>query len=346
MKREYSLDILKLIATTFIIFHHYQQLTGAFFENTINFSSGSFYWGYLVELFFILSGYFMYSYSMKIDSTSSFFDFFKKKYLRFLPMLMISGIACAILTFYIPEIKNFTFSYSAWNIISGITGIGLWFSNNLIVNNPTWYISVLLLCYVLFFAITFIAKKLSISATTAYAVTLFIAIQMHSIVTQYNICVPLFTSQIARGYICFFEGLLLYRLFDYYKIHQKKSCICFSWLIIISFVLLYIKNTSVLQDNLYFILCFLLFPSIILVFKSNLIVKLFDWSIFKDIGSISYNAFMWHIFVIAIIQSLPINKDSVNTMLLTTLFVYVMGIISYYFIDRIISGIIKKRTSS
>ena len=31
--REYSLDVLKCISTIIIIFHHYQQLTGVYFEN-------------------------------------------------------------------------------------------------------------------------------------------------------------------------------------------------------------------------------------------------------------------------------------------------------------------------
>lgn len=52
-KRNYSLDFIKIIATIFIIFHHYQQITGAYFHNKINFCNGKFYFGYMVELFFI-----------------------------------------------------------------------------------------------------------------------------------------------------------------------------------------------------------------------------------------------------------------------------------------------------
>ena len=135
MKREYSLDILKFLATTFIIFHHYQQLTDTFFENGIN----------------------------------------------------------------------------------------------------------------------FLYKKLGISVTTGYTVTFLFAIQMHAIITQYNICVPLFTSQIANMFIIAYH-----------------SCIYF----------------------------------------------------------------------------LPINKDNVKTMLITTLLIYIMGIISYYFVDRILSRMIRKKFHS
>lgn len=61
-ERNFSLDFLKIVATIGIIFHHWQQVTGAYFENHINFYNGRFYWGYLVELFFVLSGFFCWKY--------------------------------------------------------------------------------------------------------------------------------------------------------------------------------------------------------------------------------------------------------------------------------------------
>ncbi len=64
-KRVYSLDALKIIAATLIVFHHYQQFTETEFKY-INFYSGSFYFGRLVELFFLLSGFFTYQYIKKI----------------------------------------------------------------------------------------------------------------------------------------------------------------------------------------------------------------------------------------------------------------------------------------
>lgn len=82
-QRDYSLDFIKIVATVFIIFHHYQQVTGAWFENRINFNNGRFYFGYIVELFFILSGYFMYSYIRKIQQGRiTFPEFYFKRLSR------------------------------------------------------------------------------------------------------------------------------------------------------------------------------------------------------------------------------------------------------------------------
>ena len=59
-ERKYSLDVLRIIATILIVFHHYGQVTGLYLEGHINYWNGRFYFGYVVEFFFLLSGYFMY----------------------------------------------------------------------------------------------------------------------------------------------------------------------------------------------------------------------------------------------------------------------------------------------
>ena len=56
IERNDGLDIIKVIATIIIVFHHYQQVTGVIFDG-INFYGGKFPFGYVVELFFIISGY-------------------------------------------------------------------------------------------------------------------------------------------------------------------------------------------------------------------------------------------------------------------------------------------------
>ena len=53
-----NLDFIKVIIATLIVFHHYQYLSGIKF-NHINFYGGRIYYGYLVELFFMISGFLM-----------------------------------------------------------------------------------------------------------------------------------------------------------------------------------------------------------------------------------------------------------------------------------------------
>ena len=49
-------DYIKIVAASLIVLHHYQQVFNCNFTG-INFYNGRFNFGYLVELFFIISGY-------------------------------------------------------------------------------------------------------------------------------------------------------------------------------------------------------------------------------------------------------------------------------------------------
>ena len=91
--RQYSLDFIKIVATIFIVFHHYQQFISGVFENGINYYGGIFNFGYMVELFFVLSGYFMYPYMKKIKQELSFKKFFTTRYLRLIPLLAIAAFS-------------------------------------------------------------------------------------------------------------------------------------------------------------------------------------------------------------------------------------------------------------
>lgn len=161
-QREYSLDFIKILATVFIVFHHYQQVIGVYFDKGINFYNGKFYFGYMVELFFVLSGYFMYSYIEKIQKGVTFRKFFLKRFLRLFPLMMLGAISYEVfLAIYQNMYQSswFDIQTTLWGTIIASLGIqDGWALPNPCVNNPTWYISVLLLCYIIF-TLLFIFQK-------------------------------------------------------------------------------------------------------------------------------------------------------------------------------------------
>ena len=96
--RQYSLDFIKIIATIFIIFHHYQQFICGVLDSGVNYYGGIFNFGYMVELFFILSGYFMYPYIEKIKHGLSFKKFFGARYIRLIPLVAIAAFGYQFLS--------------------------------------------------------------------------------------------------------------------------------------------------------------------------------------------------------------------------------------------------------
>lgn len=87
-ERKYVLDAMKFFAAVIIIFHHYQQCTGLRFQRW-NFYEGKFYFGYLVELFFMISGFVTYI-QVNRDKDLSFRGFITRKIVRLYPMPILS----------------------------------------------------------------------------------------------------------------------------------------------------------------------------------------------------------------------------------------------------------------
>ncbi len=124
MKRNASLDFMKVIASILIVCHHFQQVLEVHFGR-VNFYGGRFSYGYLVELFFIISGICAFQWIEKMTKEWTFPIYYHVKgYWRLDQPFSMSGALFACL-----------------GIQAG------WASNNPMINNPIWYISVLLLCY-------------------------------------------------------------------------------------------------------------------------------------------------------------------------------------------------------
>lgn len=97
--RLFTLDALKFFGSILIVFHHFQQMAGVKFD-IINFFGGAFYFGYIVELFFVLSGFFM---GMKIEKNQdlSFGVFFGMRAKRLVTMATISvAVYCMLYWIY------------------------------------------------------------------------------------------------------------------------------------------------------------------------------------------------------------------------------------------------------
>lgn len=340
-KREYSLDVLKCIGVITIIFHHYQQITGAYFEKGINFWNGNFNWAYFVELFFILSGYFTYKNIENINENSEFIKFFKKKYFRFFPILLASGIGCLIAEFmlFVVAIKQ-PLPYTMWDIVTGLTGTHYWIESlgtSTMLNYAMWYISVLFLCYIIFFYTTYIARRWKISPFVLYVAVLCIGNSMRIIGYVYTITLPFFTTEIGRGYSCFFWGLLLRYILEKYPIHRKPVTFVTGVAWIAFMVYLYVYKKHYFGDEWY-TLCFLIYPVVIIVFKSGLMCKIFSSEKLKYLGGISFNAFAWHVPVLRIVFVVAYwmswNLNSLKAMLMTTGVIFAIGACSHFFIEK------------
>lgn len=346
-KRNYSLDFIKIIATIFIIFHHYQQITGAYFHNKINFCNGKFYFGYMVELFFILSGFFMYSYINKIEQGTSFFEFYIKRITRLFPMLLIGAISYEFLLIiyqYIYKSSWFDITPTFWGII--ISSLGIqdgWALPNPCVNNPTWYISVLMLCYIIFYFLVYISKRTKIRPQYLFIFMIFLGMGIQT----YGINLPFLNNSSSRGYYAFFFGLLLAEFLDKHNITKRDILISILSLTIMTYLIVYHYNF--MSSGINYIMTYIYYPMVIILCKSNIIGRLLNRKIIGQLGRISFDVFIWHnpfyllLYICIKLFNWNLNLNSWITMVGYAVFCYIWGTISYYLIEQPIGKIINKR---
>ena len=205
-------DILRVVLTAFVLFHHYQQLTGTFFYRGINFYGGKIYFGYIVEIFFLMSGFFMVPYVAKIRDKMSFPAFFGKRLIRLLPSMIAATVFYDIALYFYVRLCNGTLRYptniNVFGSIVTVLGIGSWsITKDFEINPICWYVSVLLLCYILMYIFVFLSKITKIPAGIMLSIPM-IAGVIITHVMEFSV-IPFLSTRIARGYIHFFGGLLV-----------------------------------------------------------------------------------------------------------------------------------------
>lgn len=338
--RDGSLDFLKTAATICIVFHHYQQSTGAQFAKGINFYSGKFSFADLVELFFVISGFLMLAYEDRIRNGLSFPVFFAKRHLRFLPLMTLGAFVWELFI----ELHNLFFrklfqnqTASVWGFIIASLGIQAGGAlPNPMINNPTWYISVLLICYTVFYFIQWICLRYKLNVVYFYLGMIFLGM---GIIT-YGINLPFLTEGTGRGYYAFFTGILLAKALD--KLHRspRPIFITLGIVFLIAFPIAFAAYPRFFSLGLGYLITFVYSPVLIIVFRSEKISRFFRAKVFSLLGQVSFDAFIWHAPLLAItaffskLFNANIDYCRVENMFFFLMICYFVSFLSYYWIEK------------
>ena len=347
--RNNSLDFLKIIATILIVFHHYQQALNVEFTQ-INFFGGKFYFGYLVELFFLISGFLMFNYIEKIKQGLNFESFFINRVKRFLPLVAISAILYECLIYFYFRIFGEKFLEQGLNFFGTIISIlGIqagWSFENPMINNPMWYISVLILCYILFYISTKISILKKINCVYLYVILVFLGLSIQ----KNNTNLAFLNYYTARGYYSFFFGVLFSIYFNNYKIRKFVKILSIFLVIFITYSI--VAHYSIVEKNINYTLTFIYYPALIIIFNIDIIKKIYSSKLITKLAETSFNVYVWHVGAILIFIivnkgcNLNINFSSYKVMIVFTILLYIFGTISYYLIEKPLEKLIFKKLNS
>ena len=348
-KRNCFLDCVKFFAAIFIVFHHYQQITGAHFDGIINFWGGNFFWGLMVEFFFVISGLLTVKYIEKIKDGLKFHTFYLYKARRLLPLVALSAVVYEIIVLLnIKAGGEFSWfsaqSINLWGTFIDSMGVQAgWVFDNPHVNNPTWYCSVLLLCYAVFYILTSISEKSKISPIYFYVCAILLGIA----VKTYGWDLPFLNDYSARGYYSFFIGLIIGIVFRDREPSKLISIACFLS-IMLTTAGVFLFGSFFFND--YWIL-FFVFSPIAVISRSHFVNSLFSNRIWQVLSGVSYDIFIWHVVLLGLTSvlipamNIDINyKTEVGFILIFTLLVCAFSTLSYYFIEKPLDTLFRRIT--
>ncbi len=320
--------------------------------NEVNpFSEGSFLWfisihSYVfVEMFFLISGIlFAFVYIKRIENGEKLSDFLKGRYIRIYPLVIISSIFMYILNkLYFSQFGVF-FScgrLSLSKLFLDLFSLQTLFDGTTPINGPLWYITSLIVCYVLGYYLAKKSKKNSIVYVIPIIIGLYV---MHNEINTFILNLP-----IARGLIAFFTGVVLYK-FIFENIDRiSKKLVLLSKLLCLIIVCLFVLCLFGSSFDLYFdsynntIIAFIYFffiPLFYLLYDVKIIEKICSSKIVTFLGNISYSIYVWN-FPILIVVSYLIKANILTIdiasfwffVLLITVHI-VVGILSYYLIEK------------
>lgn len=295
-KRNYfkSLNGLRGIFCIIIMLFHTLPLTPLI--SRIPLSSFITLYGGLIGnyMFFMLSGFLMtYSYRDKIGRHEiSAKEFFVKKLCKLYPLYILSNMGmlfCEILTY---GLSSFNLQKMIFTILLQ-SGGGL--DMEYPYNGPGWFISALLVCYLLFFFIAYHAKH----KTGYYCMITVAIIWGYSIVMNDGPILPIYFAHNGESIMNFFIGCILAEMYPFVDRNIKKWLMPVSvGMLILSAILLMNLGVEIASGNSRVAFAFVICPLILYLALDNQLVKgILQWKPILFLGKISFSIYLWHAVV-------------------------------------------------
>lgn len=336
-----SFDILKFLCAILIscVYHYNNDFsTGNLFDKFIFIKIISNYGWLLVELFFIISGFFFYIsyYDKIIKNKLNLKMFIKSRYMRLIPIAALSSILMFILQNIYYKMKSHYWLWQGNDFISLIfqaTGLQSWLNiTGPSLNNALWYISVLLFCYVLYYLITKISKKRSKSI---YLVVLIFAIILYS----YGFSLPLINYNMLRGIISFGIGIILAILLNNKNNIKRISNI--SIVILTLFIIsVLIFKSQVIGDKILF-LDLIVYPCLVInLVRFENLFRGINSKLTAYLSNLSFGIYVWNlpiqllIIILDNLLKLHINYASWYMFLIQIIIHIIVGIISLVLLEN------------
>lgn len=324
-----ALTALKGLFILVIIFHNtlnvntlFRTIPGTAFVRLFGGDLGN-------AMFFILSGFLLsYGYRERIrGGLISFRAFLQRRLKKLYPLYLITNAAALILAVIRYGISAVNLKKIAFTILLQMGCL----DQGVPYNSPTWFVSALFVCYILFFFIAFYAKK-----PTQYDFAIVIGIVYGYTLLDANLSIPYCYPGNGLAFMCFFIGCGLAELYP--LLNQKKH----RWLrptsflvVAVSFFLIFRYGVDIISGGFRTACAFLLCPLILyLALAGGWCTRLLGLKPFTLLGNISVSLYFWHFVVYNLMVLLvPGREMHAAAYVLYVPVLVAWGAVSYRFLE-------------
>jgi peptidoglycan/LPS O-acetylase OafA/YrhL len=298
MKRFLVLDSFRGLCALAVIVHHSHAVQSftelAFFRHA----------NYLVNFFFVLSGFVLYHiYADRLGTGAQFKRFVIARICRLYPLHLATLIVALLfecLKLVIEQrgmsftVASFTGAKAPGEILPNLLLLQSWWSgfNQMSFNFPSWSISVEFYLYLIFALIAAGLPGPSRQIFAGIAVLAFLALYFNS---------GLFSEGALIGLGCFFSGIMTYRLYDRFKdLHMPArwaTLLEALGLITVYLAVTYSEPSQNISLSLLFCVIIGLFA-----FEAGWLSTLLRTAFFKWAGVLSFSIYMTHTIVLFMVS--------------------------------------------
>lgn len=302
-KMFYSLESIRGIAALLVVIYHMR--TDFFAVNNLM----TIHRGYLfVDLFFVLSGFVIaHNYLDRISTKEEATKFLILRLGRLYPLFIITS------SFFLlePAIEWYTgeVGVEASKVDLSILLFHLSMSqslgfNEVILNDPSWSISVEFYTYVLFsILLIFIPKHKQTLIFISIVIISFIVVLFNAPDRARPIFVT-YDFGVFRCFYGFFIGVLTYKFFLKITTSELKQIRLYPSIVIITMVLFFelgLRFNEIIE-LVFPLLCSLLILSLVISEQDNCLSKVFTGRLFLFLGNVSFSLYLIHIPVISALR--------------------------------------------
>ena len=289
----------------------------------------------MVNLFFIISGFFMAKKYESLDLKSiRFTSYISSRFSKlYIPVALSKVIGISIMSIkncFFSEIVIHNITFLKPNMYDIIVDFSLFdyglVSTSSKYNGVTWFISILFLCYLLFYII----ETRKCSSTLCYLFLFFLG---WYVIPRGNYEMPFFNSLSGIGYMNFVMGIFLNRLSKEITRHKAEIFVYISFAIV---VICYMIGCTIgfeeILGNSRLACSLFVFPVIVLSFiHIKPLIKLFTFRPLVILGKLSMSIYLLHYLILIIFlmadQCLKLGINFGSRKILLT-YLCIVGIIS------------------